>query len=88
MTTPPLTHAESRLIDDCAAQQAVLARLPHHTETDAEAIQRERGWMEAIEHLARRKGLSLAGLVEAQKLVAANRDWVQEYTADETGRGR
>lgn len=88
MIATVITHAESKLIDDCSAQRSVLAKLPHHTETDAESIQRESGWVEAIEHLTRRKCLNHAGLVEARKLVEASKDWVREYLGEEVGRGR
>lgn len=46
--------------------------------TEAEAVMRERGWMEAVRHLAARGGLSHAGRVEAGKLLAASEDWLRE----------
>lgn len=86
---PPLTSAESKLYDQCIDQIATLTSLPAHDKTDLESIQREQGWVEAISHLTRRKGLSLAGQVEAQKLIAASRDWVVEFTGEASeGRGR
>ncbi len=45
---------------------------------DREAVMRERGWMEALSHLAARDGLTHAGRVEAGKLVAASMDWLRE----------
>ncbi len=79
---PPLTHAESKLYDQCLDHIAALTSLPAHDKTDLESIQREQGWIEAISHLARRKGLSLAGQVEAHKVLDASREWVAEYTGE------
>ena len=45
---------------------------------DRLAVMRERGWMEALSHLAARDGLTHAGRVEAGKLVAASEDWLRE----------
>ena len=59
-----------------------LAAYPPADTTDREAVMRERGWMEALQHLDGRGGLSLAGRVEAGKLVAASEDWLREQ-ADE-----
>lgn len=51
--------------------------------TDREAVMRERGWMEAITHLAVRGGLTHAGAVEADKLLDASRDWLREQRDDD-----
>ena len=63
-----------------------LAAYPPADTTDREAVMRERGLMEAIQHLDGRGGLSLAGRVEAGKLVAASEDWLREQ-ADEPAEG-
>ena len=65
---------------------ASLAAYPPADTTDREAVMRERGWMEALQHLDGRGGLSLAGRVEAVKLVAASEDWLREQ-ADEPATG-
>ena len=80
---------DHRLIDACVDHIATLTSLPAHDTTDRESLQRECGWVECLLHLAKHNGLSLAGRVEAQKLVAASRDWVVEYSGEEPeGRGR
>jgi hypothetical protein len=58
---------------------------------DLRSIERERGWLEAVAHLAKHGGLSHAGRVEAGKMVAASGEWFEGVTAEPEqwgGRGR
>ena len=83
-----ITHAEHRLIAEAAAQVVRIRALPCADATDHKSIEREAGFIEAIGHLAKNKGLSLAGQVEAQKLLAASRDWVREFSREDQGHDR
>ena len=78
----PLTRRLDRHLDDLSAERPADA-------TDREAVDRERGWMEAVRHLAARGGLTHAGVVEADRLLAASRDWLREQRGDPAeGHGR
>ena len=74
----------SRIIDACEVQLLALAQYRDATPDDAQLAEREIGCMETMIHLAKAGGLSHAGLVEAEKVVAASREWL----ADLTGNGR
>lgn len=77
-----LTRRIDAHLDDLAACAGADA-------TERESLVRERGWMEAVKHLAARGGLSHTGRVEAGKLVAASEDWLREQRGDQNlGPGR
>ncbi len=63
-----------------------LSEYPAVDAAELESVMRERGWMEAVRHLAARGGLSHPGAVEAGKLVAASEDWLREQ-GDEPAAG-
>ncbi len=67
----PLTRRLDAHLTDLAAETPT-------DETDRLAVMRERGWMEAVRHLAARGGLSHAGRAEAEQVLAASRDWLRE----------
>ena len=71
-----------RLASAARDQLLVLYQLPTPTPEDAVSVQREVGWIECLEHFAARGELSHAGRVEAEKLIAASRDWVRELMGD------
>ena len=79
---------DHKLIDDLTTQIGVVEKLPHHDERDAESVAIELGWLKALQHMAKRNGLTHAGREEARKIVAASKDWVKEYLGEEAGRGR
>ena len=74
----PLTRRLDRHLAALAAERPADA-------TDREAVVLERGWMEAVRHLTARGGLTHAGRVEADKLLAASRDWLREQRGDPAG---
>lgn len=64
----------------------LLTRLDRVTPKDGDEmtlVYRERGWIEAIEYLAKRGMLNPAGEAEAKKLVAASNEWVDGLSSDE-----
>ena len=76
LATPiPRTNALTRRL---AAHLTDLAAQTPTDGTDRLAVMRERGWLEAVRHLAARGGLSHAGRAEAEQLLAASRDWLGE----------
>lgn len=85
MTGPDVTLA--------ARAEAVRAALADAKVSDPEdrlAVARERGWLEAVAHLARHAGLSHAGRVEAEQMIAASDDWLRDRTVEDPppARGR
>lgn len=86
MIAPVTDH---RLNEALLDHIATLTSLPAHDRTDAQSVQREIGFQEALLHLAKRGGLTHAGREEARKLVEASKDWVAEYLGEEgPGHGR
>jgi hypothetical protein len=76
MNTHELARAARALSKELAAHDPA----DHFEGRDA---MRESGWMEAVAHLAALGGLSHAGLVEAETMLAASREWFAEVTGEE-----
>ncbi|MFO0847819.1 MAG: hypothetical protein U0871_04550 [Gemmataceae bacterium] len=56
--------------------------------SDLRLVAQETGWVMAVKHLAKHRGLTRAGQVEAGKLLAASREWAADLAGEEPGRGR
>ncbi len=73
--------------DPLAARAAALrARLSAHTPadpTEAQAVQREVGWLEAVEELSGR--LTALGRRRAEGMVGASEEWADALTAADEG---
>ncbi len=79
---PDFDGAPTALTRRIDAHLVALAACAGADATERESLVRERGWMEAVRHLAARGGLSHAGRVEAGKLVSASEDWLREQEGD------
>lgn len=66
----------------------LLARLDRVTPADGDemcSLFLERGWVEAVRHLARGVMLTLGGIKEAGLLIAASNEWADGLATDDTG---